>query len=117
MHVTGSSGSDEARVRDRLYDSYRSTHVEREPQGRGAPALRRNIMARLPADPRARILDLGCGDGELLLLLRERGYRDVEGIDVSVEQVERARARGLDVVRADALAFLASAGERYDAIC
>jgi 2-polyprenyl-3-methyl-5-hydroxy-6-metoxy-1,4-benzoquinol methylase len=115
--VSGSSGSDEARVRDRLYDSYRSTHVEREPQGRGAPALRRNVIARLPADRGARILDIGCGDGALLALMREQGYREVAGIDVSPEQVERARARGLDVVRADVVAFLDSATERYDAIC
>ena len=117
MHVTGSSGGDEARVRERLYDSYRSTHAEHEPRGLGAPALRRNVIARLPADRRARILDIGCGDGELLLLMRAHGYTEVEGIDVSGEQVESARARGLDVVRADAMTFLRSRPQRYDAIC
>ena len=117
MRVTGSSGVDDARVRERLYDSYRSTHLEQEPSGLGAPSLRRNVIARLPADRRARILDIGCGDGELLLLMREHGYAEVEGIDVSGEQVESARARGLDVVQGDAMTFLRSTPKRYDAIC
>jgi trans-aconitate methyltransferase len=47
--------------------------------------------------PRAgeRILDLGCGDGELTLRLESLGCR-VVGVDGSPEQVAAARARGLD---------------------
>lgn len=37
-------------------------------------------LGRLPIDRRMRILDVGCGSGELLFLLRELGYR-AEGID------------------------------------
>ncbi len=36
---------------------------------------------------------------------------------MSVEQVERARTRGLDVLRADVLEFLDSSTDRYNAIC
>jgi SAM-dependent methyltransferase len=47
--------------------------------------------------PRAgeRILDLGCGDGELTLRLEALGCR-VVGVDGSPEQVAAAKARGLD---------------------
>src|SRR5690349_12880734 len=41
------------------------------------------------------ILDLGCGDGSLLLALRQRGFSNLMGVDVSGEQVDAARS--LDV--------------------
>ncbi|MBC8269096.1 MAG: class I SAM-dependent methyltransferase [Rhodospirillaceae bacterium] len=53
-----------------------------------------------------RILDLGCGHGKLTEKLVAMGA-DVVAIDASAEQVEGARARGLDahVMNASALAF------------
>jgi SAM-dependent methyltransferase len=43
-----------------------------------------------------RILDLGCGSGRLLAMLREHGAPgwELEGIDWSADAVERCRARG-----------------------
>ena len=41
-----------------------------------------------------RLLDVGCGDGELGELMMERGWL-VEGIEPSPAAVERARARGV----------------------
>jgi SAM-dependent methyltransferase len=42
-------------------------------------------------DRHARILDYGCGYGRLSGLLAERGFEDVEGLDVSANLVARAR--------------------------
>jgi O-antigen chain-terminating methyltransferase len=53
----------------------------------------------------ADVLDVGCGRGELLDLLRERGV-SARGIDVNPEMVEICRARGLDAHQADALGYL-----------
>ena len=60
-----------------------------------------------------RILDLGCGDGALTEKLVAAGAQ-VVGVDASPEQVEAARARGLDarVARAEALPFAAE----FDAV-
>ena len=44
-----------------------------------------------------RILDVGCGTGQFLQFLQRFGPEQAIGIDVSVECVEAARARGLDV--------------------
>ena len=53
------------------------------------------------------VLDLGCGRGEFLALLRERGIR-AHGLDLNHEMVEACRAAGLDAVEGDALAYLES---------
>lgn len=51
------------------------------------------------------ILDIGCGRGEFLELLREGGKAG-SGIDLSDGMLDRAREKGLTVLEADALAFL-----------
>ncbi len=53
------------------------------------------------------VVDLGCGRGEFLDLLREHGIR-ARGVDLNHEMAETARARELDVVEADALGYLES---------
>src|SRR5204863_8872448 len=49
----------------------------------------------------ARVLDVGCGDGELLRLLETRGV-DGRGIELSREGVNRCVAKGLAVIQGDA---------------
>jgi SAM-dependent methyltransferase len=51
------------------------------------------------------VLDLGCGRGEFLDLLTDRGV-SCRGIDLNHEMVETCRARGLDVTERDALGYL-----------
>jgi len=51
------------------------------------------------------VLDIGCGRGEFLDLLRAQGIR-ARGIDINDAMVEETRARGLDAEKADALAYL-----------
>jgi SAM-dependent methyltransferase len=53
----------------------------------------------------ADVLDIGCGRGEFLDLLRERGIL-ARGIDGNHEMVEICRARGLDVREGDVLQYL-----------
>jgi methionine biosynthesis protein MetW len=51
--------------------------------------------------PRARVLDVGCGEGELLeLLTREKGV-DGQGLEISQEGVSACLAKGLAVVQGD----------------
>ena len=45
----------------------------------------------LPEDPEAKILDLGCGHGNFLHLVRSIGYTSYLGVDMSAEQLELAR--------------------------
>src|SRR6201985_3467844 len=52
-------------------------------------------------EPDSRVLDVGCGDGELLKLLESRGV-DGRGIELSREGVNRCVAKGLAVIQGDA---------------
>ncbi len=54
---------------------------------------------------RAPVVDVGCGRGEWLEVLRDADV-DAYGVDVNEVVVERCRARGLDVRSADALVHL-----------
>jgi O-antigen chain-terminating methyltransferase len=56
--------------------------------------------------PASDVLDVGCGRGELLDLLRQHGV-DARGVDANDAMVQLCRARGLDVERDDAIRFLA----------
>jgi 2-polyprenyl-3-methyl-5-hydroxy-6-metoxy-1,4-benzoquinol methylase len=62
-----------------------------------------------------RVLDLGCGSGDLMRFLVSRGVV-AEGIDISEEQVNVALNAGLEVSQADAFDFLATRREMYDGI-
>jgi len=100
---------------DRLYESYAATHA-----GSASPAAtrliyRRDIRPRLPAPP-ARVLDIGCGQGELVRLLLADGYQ-ARGVDVSAEQVRIARHAGLrQVDEGDLHTYLAGTPASWDAI-
>ena len=53
------------------------------------------------------VLDVGCGRGELLELLREAGI-EARGVDLDAGMAAEGRARGLDVEVGDALALPAA---------
>ena len=76
-------------------------------------ASARTIVLRLLGEGPGRLLDVGCGGGAHAAELAEHGW-SVTGVDVSPEQLELARRRGVDVVEADA-AELPFEGASFDA--
>jgi methionine biosynthesis protein MetW len=56
--------------------------------------------------PGSRVLDVGCGDGELLRLLVEEQNVDGRGIELSQQGVNDCVAKGLSVIQGDADADL-----------
>lgn len=65
-----------------------------------AQRLDYEMILRLMPD-RASVVDLGCGNGELLSILRDRGHACLLGIEQNQSAVAEAVARGLDVIHAD----------------
>lgn len=60
-------------------------------------------------EPRTRVLDLGCGEGELLAWLKENKQVDGRGVELEGARVQKAIARGASVYQGD----LESAVEDY----
>lgn len=58
------------------------------------------IAARVPEG--AQVLDVGCGDGSLLALLKESRGVDARGLELTGEGVGACLARGLPVIQGDA---------------
>ncbi|WP_296617861.1 methionine biosynthesis protein MetW [Sphingomonas sp.] len=52
--------------------------------------------------PGSRVLDIGCGDGELMAALRDKKGVDARGLELDADDVASAVARGLSVVQGDA---------------
>jgi 2-polyprenyl-3-methyl-5-hydroxy-6-metoxy-1,4-benzoquinol methylase len=93
LHMTGVAGTN--LLRDRLYAAYASQHAG---CGTGEAArliYRRDIRSALPVPWSGSVVDIGCGQGDLVRLLLADGY-DAIGVDVSPEQVAIAHAAGLD---------------------
>ncbi|MDX1581404.1 MAG: methionine biosynthesis protein MetW, partial [Alphaproteobacteria bacterium] len=53
-------------------------------------------------EPGSRVLDIGCGDGDLLYHLVHDRQADARGIEISREGVNACVARGLSVIQGDA---------------
>ena len=51
--------------------------------------------------PGARVLDVGCGSGEIAAIVRDRCSAQVVGIEPDPQRAERSRGRGLQVYLAD----------------
>ena len=52
-------------------------------------------------EPGSRVLDLGCGEGELLAWLHENKNVMARGVEISPAQVRRAISRGVSVFQGD----------------
>jgi methionine biosynthesis protein MetW len=51
--------------------------------------------------PSTKVLDLGCGEGELLAWLAENKNVEARGVEISGQKVQRAIARGVSVYQGD----------------
>lgn len=95
--------------RERLYERYATTHAKRSSARVEALAFQRDIRPHLPADRNVQIVDIGCGQGQLVRQMHLAGYVKATGVDISREQVELARASGITgVVCGDFLEVLRS---------
>ncbi len=83
------------------------TYIDFEATFRGSEERVREIQrAYLPLlRDHAQVLDLGCGRGELLDLLAERGVH-ARGVDLDAGMVEHARAKGHEVALGNAIEHL-----------
>jgi SAM-dependent methyltransferase len=108
--------------RDLIYTKYASV-IKKYPRTfdeTGAQAwsdaFSRYLKGWLPDNRDANIVDLGCGSGRFLYLLRKFGYTNVTGVDVSEEQVLLAKQINKNVIVKDVLSFLRNDTTSYELI-
>ena len=71
------------------------------------PFYQNMIDIHFPVDKEVKVVDLGCGYGAFLYFINQNGYRNVSGIDTSVEMVEVAEKLGIEsVVQGDVISFM-----------
>ena len=63
-------------------------------------------------EPGTRVLDLGCGEGELLAWLRDHKNVDGRGVELTGSSVQKAIARGVSVYQGDLESSLADYPEQ-----
>jgi len=83
--------------RARIYERYSSNFQDKGPVFNTNSAIRWGkaydwyFRNWIPEDKNIRIADLGCGSGFLLHFFKERGYTNLYGVDMSLEQVTLSR--------------------------
>lgn len=78
--------------------------------------VKRNYLRYFSKDKNIEILDLGCGLGHYLAVLKDMGYSNVQGVDVSEGNVIFCKNDGLNVVCEDAKEYLNKHKNQYDII-
>lgn len=110
-------------IREQIYQKYHSqfnAELLKDPK-KEITSLKKYYNARiLPVikqyPPDAKILEIGCGTGNLLEFLSENGFKNLTGIDISDEQIKLAKKSKLNVFVADVFKFLESSNSNYDII-
>lgn len=92
---TGAEPSEAAPLSQRHCTVHKLTSIFHDPQRLDYES----ILELIPDD--ARVLDLGCGTGGLMLQLRQRGHRHLTGIELDELAVVECVRYGLDVLQAD----------------
>jgi SAM-dependent methyltransferase len=108
--IKGAEAREAAKARD--MDSF---YVALEDRFRGSRTeIKSRVAEYLPVLAEAKVvstesplLDLGCGRGEWLEVLRDNGLPG-RGVDLNAISVADCRERGLDVAQADAISYLTS---------
>ena len=108
--------------RPRIYEHY-GTGFQDAPELFDAAAARRwgraydhYLRGWLPRDKGAAVAELACGRGNMLHFLQERGYINLEAVDLSPEQANLARQVLPSVKEGDAIAFLEAHQGQFDLI-
>lgn len=91
--------------REQLYTNYTSTQENRGGQdhtqlfNQQVYYFTKELMPLLSENKQSKILDIGCGNGAMMKAAMNAGYSNVQGIDLSQEQIKTAQSMGIDNVK------------------
>lgn len=85
--------------KNRLYDAYVSSNQGGQDASLGysvrGPHINSFIKHHMPSDRHIKILDVGCGAGDVIYWLKKSNYHDISGFDISPEMIDLAHRRGV----------------------
>jgi 2-polyprenyl-3-methyl-5-hydroxy-6-metoxy-1,4-benzoquinol methylase len=107
-----------------LYKSYQTTHsvllygtITLEQIERNFSSWKYYYQPHFPENKNSSMLDIGCGIGSFVYYLQQLGYTNVQGIDVSGQQIEAGLKLGIQGLKVhDLNEFLSTAQEQFDFI-
>jgi SAM-dependent methyltransferase len=109
--------------RQKYYGNYLSLRgnqkgLELKNYQRCAEVFTAHLRKWLPPDRNTPVLDMGCGDGKFLFMLGHMGYTDLTGMDLSPEQIGKARqwCPGAKIIQGDVREFLQENSEKFGLI-
>jgi len=109
--------------RKKLFDEYFETSYKHgniltpEQFQMASEAYTIDYQGIMPEDKGSMILDFGCGAGDFLYHLMQKGYKNFYGVDISVQQVDYCRKHITDRVEAvNGMDFLKDKQGVYDLI-
>ncbi|HCD67628.1 MAG TPA: hypothetical protein DEQ56_04035 [Bacteroidetes bacterium] len=108
--------------RDTIYNNYFTNQVNKQARdyaGMLAEQASHNgaeLLALLPQNKSAKIVDLGCGFGTFVKPAMDAGYTHVSGYDISEEQVAVAHELGMTNVYHSSIDSYFAKGEKVDLI-
>ena len=109
-HSLSTAGADLSSIYDANYTGFRDDPVFNRKM---RELLDTEVAPKIPKD--ARILDVGCGNGEFLQAAKERGYRAL-GIDFAPAAQRACEARGLRATVGDFLTYDFGADAPFDLV-
>lgn len=87
------------------------------PNQRNIEGFEMHFLKFIPENKNVKVLDIGCGCGQLLYALKQKGYNNIEGVDLGGHQVEITRKLGVKAERiSDLEDYLVKNKEKWDVI-
>jgi len=107
-----------------VYENYTSTQFDLAESNLSLDQIKSqfNVLEylygkHLPAEKDAKILDVGCGYGRIVYWLQQKGYNNVNGVDLSASQIKLGQDIGIQgLVLADAIEYIDSFNGEFDMV-
>ena len=80
-------------------------------------SIPRYLNSNLPPNKGTKFLDIGCGFGQFLFALKQKGYTNLTGIDINNESINECVNKNLNAIQiSDIREFAKNSTEKYDFI-
>jgi SAM-dependent methyltransferase len=111
------------KTRDAIFGNYIKTRdnapVKSDhyiPHARNLEGFEDMFLKFMPSEKDARILDIGCGCGQLLYMLREKDYKNIRGVEIGRTQAEITRRLGIAADHTDDLVEYLKKNSGWDVV-